>query len=101
MSLPSTNSLVSKYFKTVVLMQLCSELEREEDGFCTHLVNARSVSRDTIACTAAFCCSAAIAACYCREAGNGRGGGDWACAGGVGAGGSAAKIYREVCMFYV
>ena len=79
-------------------MQLCSELEREEDGFCTHLVKARSVSRDTIACTAAFCCSAAIAACAYREAGKGRGG-DWAC--GVGAGVSAAKIHRGAWMFYV
>lgn len=64
-------------------MQLCSELEREDDGFCTHFVKARSVSRDTIACTAAFCCSAAIAACSYQvkenrekgEGGGGQGGG--------------------------
>lgn len=62
-SRPNTNSLVSKYLNTVALMQLSSELESAEDGFCTHLVKARSESLDTIACIWAFCCSTCIAAC--------------------------------------
>lgn len=74
-SRPKTNSLVSKYLNTVALMQLSSELERAEDGFCTHLVKARSESLDTTACIWAFCCSICIAACREREAEVQRGGG--------------------------
>lgn len=47
-------------------MQLCSELDREDPGLCTHFVKAKSVSRDTIACRAALCCSSCIAACNQR-----------------------------------
>lgn len=71
-SRPKTNSLVSKYLNTVALMQLSSELESAEDGFCTHLVKARSDSRDTIACIWAFCCSTCIAACSGCEGQRGR-----------------------------